>query len=135
MCVCANEAKNIINVRPFPSSRYTVEYFSADLQTGWVVAVHRVLTQTITVSKIGTMAISCQYLTDKIYNKTITSKQISELKPATSYVFLVRAENTYGLSVPSALSTVIRTHGSDRGYVPQSELSSARLVLSGKVSK
>lgn len=27
-----------------------MEYFSPDLQTGWIVAAHRVLTQTITVS-------------------------------------------------------------------------------------
>lgn len=29
---------------------YTLEYFSSDLQTGWVVAAHRVTTETITVS-------------------------------------------------------------------------------------
>lgn len=60
--------------------------------------------------------------------------QISEMKPATSYVFLVRAENTYGLSVPSPLSSMIRTQGSDHGYVPHSELVAARSVLAGKVS-
>lgn len=29
---------------------YTVEYFSSDLQTGWVVAAHRITTTSITVS-------------------------------------------------------------------------------------
>lgn len=36
---------------------YTVEYFSSDLQTGWVVAAHRVPGQTITVIKDQTMHI------------------------------------------------------------------------------
>lgn len=60
--------------------------------------------------------------------------QISGLKPATSYVFLVRAENSHGLSVPSGLSNVIKTLGSESGTVPPSEISEARAVLSGKVS-
>lgn len=33
-----------------PLIGYTIEYFSSDLQTGWVVAAHRVPAQTITVS-------------------------------------------------------------------------------------
>lgn len=57
------------------------------------------------------------------------------MKPATSYVFLVRAENTYGLSVPSPLSSMVRTQGSDHGYVPHSELVAARSVLASKVSE
>ncbi|XP_073845114.1 roundabout guidance receptor 1 [Musca autumnalis] len=89
-----------------PIIGYTVEYFSSDLQTGWVVAAHRVPDQQIT---------------------------ISGLKPATSYVFLVRAENSHGLSVPSGLSNVIKTLGSESGTVPPSEISEARAVLSGKV--
>lgn len=50
-CSCANG--NISNVDYYVWSlrySYTVEYFSPDLQTGWTVAAHRVLTQTITVS-------------------------------------------------------------------------------------
>lgn len=35
-----------------PLIGYTVEYFSSDLQTGWVVAAHRVNVETITVSSI-----------------------------------------------------------------------------------
>ncbi|XP_065367067.1 roundabout homolog 2 isoform X1 [Calliphora vicina] len=89
-----------------PIIGYTVEYFSSDLQTGWVIAAHRVPDQQIT---------------------------ISGLKPATSYVFLVRAENSHGLSVPSGLSNVIKTLGSESGTVPPSEISEAREILSGKV--
>ncbi|XP_037954600.1 protein sax-3 isoform X2 [Teleopsis dalmanni] len=89
-----------------PIIGYTVEYFSSDLQTGWVIAAHRVPDQQIV---------------------------ISGLKPATSYVFLVRAENSHGLSVPSGLSNVIKTLGSENGIVPPSEISAARVVLSGKV--
>ncbi|XP_067632868.1 protein sax-3 isoform X2 [Eurosta solidaginis] len=89
-----------------PIIGYTVEYFSSDLQTGWVIAAHRVPDQQVT---------------------------ISGLKPATSYVFLVRAENSHGLSVPSGLSNVIRTLGTEAGTVPPSEISAARSVLSGKV--
>ncbi|KAJ6643323.1 Roundabout like 2 [Pseudolycoriella hygida] len=88
-----------------PLIGYTVEYFSSDLQTGWVVAAHRVPGQTIT---------------------------ISELKPATSYVFMVRAENSHGISVPSTLSAVVKTLGAENGVVPQAELAAARAVLSGK---
>lgn len=61
-------------------------------------------------------------------------KQIGELKPATSYIFLIRAENSHGLSIPSAVSSVVKTLGAENGVIPQSELSAARNVLSGKVS-
>lgn len=60
--------------------------------------------------------------------------QIGELKPATSYIFLVRAENSHGLSIPSSVSSVVKTLGAENGVIPQSELSAARNVLSGKVS-
>lgn len=33
-----------------PLIGYTVEYFSSDLQTGWVVAAHRLTGDSITVS-------------------------------------------------------------------------------------
>lgn len=49
-------------------------------------------------------------------------------------MFLVRAENSHGLSVPSGLSNVARTLGNELGVVPQAELAAARSVLSGKVS-
>lgn len=65
---------------------------------------------------------------------SLLSSQIGELKPATSYVFLVRAENVHGLSVPSPLSNVVKTLGIGSGHVPQTALAAARIVLSGKVS-
>lgn len=46
-------------------NRYTVEYFSSDLQTGWVVAAHRVPGQTITVNehnKLYPFIISIRYI-------------------------------------------------------------------------
>ena len=61
---------------------YTVEYFSSDLQSGWVVAAQKVLDQTVL---------------------------IKDLKPHTKYVFIVRAENADGLSIPSEISDVRRT--------------------------
>ncbi|XP_039283928.1 roundabout homolog 2 isoform X2 [Nilaparvata lugens] len=91
-----------------PLIGYTVEYFSSDLQTGWVVAAHRVNAEIIT---------------------------INDLKPDTSYMFLVRAENAHGLSVPSAVSTEARTLGPGPGarHVPQHTLDEARVRLSTKV--
>lgn len=59
--------------------------------------------------------------------------QIGDLKPDTSYVFLVRAENSHGLSVPSPVSEVARTLGADRRSVPQYELDEARVRLGTKV--
>lgn len=60
--------------------------------------------------------------------------QITELKPATSYVFLVRAENIYGLSIPSLLSHTAKTLGARSEIIPQSKLIAARAVLSEKVT-
>jgi roundabout axon guidance receptor 2 len=59
--------------------------------------------------------------------------QIGDLKPDTSYVFLVRAENSHGLSVPSSVSDVARTLGADRRAVPHYELDEARARLGTKV--
>ena len=61
---------------------YTVEYFSNDLETGWVTAAHRITSETYT---------------------------INNLKPDTSYVFLVRSENSHGMSPPSPVSDRVRT--------------------------
>lgn len=46
---CRNKNKIFI-IFYFPFNRYTVEYFSSDLQTGWVVAVHRYPGHMVTVS-------------------------------------------------------------------------------------
>ncbi|CRK86303.1 CLUMA_CG000071, isoform A, partial [Clunio marinus] len=85
---------------------YTIEYFSSDLHRGWILAAQRIPINVVT---------------------------ISDLKPATSYVFIVRAENSYGLSVPSPVSSVIKTLDTDKSVIPPNELASARAFLSGKV--
>lgn len=59
--------------------------------------------------------------------------QIGDLKPDTSYIFLVRAENSHGVSVPSPVSNVVRTLGADRRAVPKYELDEARARLGTKV--
>lgn len=84
---------------------YTVEYWSPDLQTGWVVAAHRVPNPYMVVR---------------------------ELKPDSSYVFIVRAENAHGLSPASAVSATARTLTNSRA-VPRSELDNARTMLSTKL--
>jgi len=48
-------------------------------------------------------------------------------------VFLVRAENTQGVSVPSGLSNAIKTLGEDFDAMPSNELSAARTLLTAKV--
>lgn len=81
---------------------YTVEHWSADLQAGWVIAVHRIPAKTVT---------------------------IGELKPETEYVFLVRAENIHGLSPPSELSKTVRTLALDARTITPGELDAARYIL------
>ncbi|XP_050537160.1 roundabout homolog 2 isoform X2 [Daktulosphaira vitifoliae] len=88
-----------------PIIGYTLEYYSSDLQTGWVVAAHRISTNIMVVDN---------------------------LKPDTTYVFMVRAENSHGLSVPSALSAVVKTGGSN-AVITQQSLDEAREKLSNKV--
>lgn len=65
-----------------PLIGYTVECFSFEMETGWVVAAHRITSETYTVNN---------------------------LKPDSSYVFLVRAENSHGMSPPSQMSERVRT--------------------------
>lgn len=84
---------------------YTIEYWSPDLQTGWVIAAHRVVNAYMVVR---------------------------ELKPDSSYVFIVRAENAHGLSAASDVSPVARTLANSRS-VPRSELDTARMMLSTKL--
>ncbi|XP_054706110.1 roundabout homolog 1-like [Uloborus diversus] len=69
-----------------PLIGYTVEYYSTE--SGWVVAAHQVLKETCT---------------------------INNLRPDTKYVFLVRAENSHGLSLPSQISNVVQTLGFPSG--------------------
>lgn len=82
---------------------YTIEYFSADLQSGWVTVANRIGSEMYTVSS---------------------------LKPETRYVFLIRAENALGTGRPSELSKVIKTLGSRTVGAPDHYLSRARTQLS-----
>ncbi|XP_030763908.1 roundabout homolog 2-like [Sitophilus oryzae] len=84
---------------------YTVEYWSPDLQTGWVIAAHRV---------------QAPYMV------------VRELKPDSSYVFIVRAENAHGISPASKVSPSVRTLANSRTF-PGSELDTAREALSTKL--
>ncbi|KAL1417407.1 hypothetical protein MTO96_026863 [Rhipicephalus appendiculatus] len=82
---------------------YTIEYYSSDLQSGWVLAAHRVLTEKYT---------------------------IQALRPDSRYVFIVRAENSHGQGVPSPVSEPIRTLGMAPHFLPEFNLDEARAKLS-----
>lgn len=56
---------------------------------------------------------------------------VRDLKPDSSYVFVVRAENAHGLSPASEMSESVRTLSNSRS-VSKSELDSARAMLSTK---
>ncbi|XP_055622684.1 uncharacterized protein LOC129766199 [Toxorhynchites rutilus septentrionalis] len=90
---------------------YTIEQFSPDSSNsgpygGWQIALQQIAGNTATVTG---------------------------LSPETSYIFVVRAENAYGFSPPSALSSPIRTLSSDDRVTVPEELESARNVLNGKI--
>lgn len=59
--------------------------------------------------------------------------QITDLKPDTSYVFVVRAENAQGMSVPSEMSEEARTQGTHLRDVPIYQINEARSRLATKV--
>ncbi|KAG5318211.1 ROBO2 protein, partial [Pseudoatta argentina] len=85
---------------------YDIEYYSSNLNTGWVVAATGVL--------------------DDIYT-------VTDLRPETNYVFLVRAENSQGLSLPGPLSDVVQTTNVNQHTVPQVELTRARDRLNSEI--
>nr|XP_037279955.1 LOW QUALITY PROTEIN: roundabout homolog 1-like [Rhipicephalus microplus] len=85
---------------------YTIEYYSSDLQSGWVLAAHRVLAETHT---------------------------IQALHPDSRYIFIIRAENSHGLGVPSPVSETIRTLGMAAQFLPEYNLDEAREKLSASV--
>ncbi|XP_052564036.1 protein sax-3-like isoform X2 [Culex pipiens pallens] len=93
-------------LRNNPVTGYTVEYYSPDDKDGWVRAVSRIAANTAT---------------------------ITNLKPSTPYMFIVRAENVHGYSAPSPLSNLIRTLSADDGVTMPEELEAARMVLNGKI--
>lgn len=85
---------------------YNIEYFSSNLNTGWVIAATGVTDDTYTVTG---------------------------LKPDTNYVFLVRAENSHGLSLPGPLSDSAHTTSINQHSVPQIELIRARDRLNSEI--
>lgn len=58
---------------------------------------------------------------------------MTDLKPETNYVFLVRAENSHGLSLPGPLSDVVQTTNVNQHTVPQVELTRARDRLNSEI--
>lgn len=58
--------------------------------------------------------------------------QIYNLRPDTPYVFMIRSENAYGVSVPGEMSEIIHTLG-EKSIIPEQTLTEARSKLSGKV--
>lgn len=85
---------------------YNIEYFSSNLNTGWVLAASGITDDTYTVI---------------------------DLKPDTNYVFLVRAENSQGLSLPGPMSDVAHTVTANQHTVPQIELIRARDRLNSEI--
>lgn len=59
--------------------------------------------------------------------------QIRDLKPDTRYMFTVRAENAFGLSVPSNTTETLRTLGDEARGVSKAQLEEARLRLMTRV--
>uniref|UniRef100_A0A182NA47 Roundabout n=1 Tax=Anopheles dirus TaxID=7168 RepID=A0A182NA47_9DIPT len=85
---------------------YTIEYFSPEEKAGWIKAMSRI----------------------PGYTATITN-----LSPSTSYMFIIRAENTYGYSAPSPTSAIIRTLSANDGVTMPEEIETARRVLSEQI--
>ncbi|CAN7940842.1 unnamed protein product, partial [Ixodes hexagonus] len=85
---------------------YTIEYYSSDLQSGWVSGAHRVHSETHT---------------------------IQALRPDSRYIFIVRAENSHGLGPPSPASDVMRTLGLAPDFLPEHNLDEARVKLTACV--
>jgi roundabout, axon guidance receptor 2 len=85
-----------------PVSAYRVEYFSYDIPSGWSVA-----TDSATSTRLG----------------------IPQLRPDSSYLFLVRAINSHGISLPSVMSEPIRTLGNFRP-LPDYDLSDIKAKFS-----
>ncbi|XP_042145799.1 roundabout homolog 1 isoform X2 [Ixodes scapularis] len=85
---------------------YSIEYYSSDLQSGWVSGARRLLSETYTVQA---------------------------LRPDSRYIFIVRAENSHGLGPPSPASDTIRTLGLPPHLLPEYNLDEARAKLTACV--
>lgn len=87
-----------------PIEGYILEYFSPELQSGWVNAANNVKGDVYTVKN---------------------------LKPDTRYVFIVRAGNSHGIGRPSLASIPIRTLSNDKDiFLPDHFIPKARQKLS-----
>ena len=75
----------------------------------------------------------CLSIYDSLLKQNCINLQVTDLKPDTSYVFLVRAENSQGLSLPGPLSDVAHTVSANQHTVPQIELIRARDRLNSEI--
>lgn len=102
--------RNNANHGASPVYAYTVEYFSHETGKGWIVASDSVIEQTYT---------------------------IRGLQQDTAYMFLIRAQNSHGLSLPSPVTAPIRTKGignsQSRPTVPSLDLTIVAERLSNQV--
>ncbi|ODM93984.1 Roundabout 2 [Orchesella cincta] len=99
--------------RSQPLLGFTIESYSPDLQSGWLTLGHRIYSGT----RPGEVIVHT----------------VDGLKPDTTYLFVVRAENPEGFSAPSFISDPIRTkHGTRRSSdVEEVDEEEARNQLSG----
>ncbi|XP_056010137.1 roundabout homolog 2-like isoform X18 [Ostrea edulis] len=97
-----------------PVYAYIVEYFSHETSEGWVVASASVPPTTTSVQP--------------------TTYTVTNLKPDTTYVFLVRARNSHGIGIPSEVSDPINTrHITDSSRNTQLTREQIRSSLQGIV--
>lgn len=75
-----------------PVHSFSVEYFSHDTGEGWIMASDEIREQTYVVRN---------------------------LQPNTSYLFLVRARNSHGLSLPSPVTSPVKTKGDFLSHPPR----------------
>ncbi|XP_064651159.1 roundabout homolog 2-like isoform X2 [Lineus longissimus] len=92
-----------------PVIAYTVEYFSHETGEGWVVASDHV-------------------------QGNLEYYEVKNLRRDTSYMFLIRAKNSHGLSLPSSVSEPVRTGGDgSRPTLAQFDIPLVEQKLSGSV--
>ncbi|XP_070551340.1 roundabout homolog 1-like isoform X4 [Ptychodera flava] len=88
--------------------RYIVEYYSRDVGSGWTVVSRNVRAESFVVR---------------------------QLRPATTYIFLVRAVNSHGVSLPSAVSQEVTTKESGGGIsIPEAPIEVQRKLNSVAVT-
>ncbi|XP_035784740.1 protein sax-3-like isoform X1 [Anopheles albimanus] len=94
-----------LQINPITSG-FTIEYYSPEEKAGWIKAMSRI----------------------PGYTATITN-----LSPSTSYMFIIRAENSYGYSAPSPTSPIMRTLSASDGVTMPEEIETARVVLNEQI--